>query len=226
MVAHLSVKIPPIYAKHLWNRSMLPNPLQLYTDKKIMNAYMIQFGGGERWRTKTRRQPKSFLMTKRGEGWGQLWWPLMTFEFFPHCCLNNTKVFVRSHCNSDCIHHFIGLFLPEANPDWLVDNYVSKQRIGSFWQDLRMQRMFFLFTVFNCGLNTQRHPLKKEVGKSLKFGRKKRRMWTRRTMFGKWDNSLLWQGNVVRYIKLSKTWQRVITNPSPILEGNIFYTSS
>ena len=45
-------------------------------------------------------------------------------------------------------------------------------------------------------------------------------------MFGKWDNSLLWQGNVVGYIKLSKTWQRVITNPSPILEGNIFYTSS
>ena len=186
---------------------------------------MIQFGGGERWRTKTRRQPKSFLMTKRGEGWGQLWWPLMTFEFFPHCCLNDTKVFVRSHCNSDCIHHRIIPFQKQIRIDWSIITCQSREQVH-FGKIFECKECCFLFTVFNCGLNAQRHPLKKEVGKSLKFGRKKRRMWTRRTMFGKWDNSLLWQGNVVRYIKLSKTWQRVITNPSPILEGNIFYTSS
>ena len=79
--------------------------------------------------------------------------------------------------------------------------------------------MFFLFTVFNCGLNAQRHPLKKEVGKSLKFGRKKRRMWTRRTMFGKWDNSLLWQGNVVRYIKVSKLGKGLSPTPAPYLKA-------
>ena len=83
MVAHLSVKIPPIYAKHLWNRSMLPNPLQLYTDKKSWTHIWFNLGevkddGRRRGGSQSRFW---WLRGERGEdNYDDRWWHLSFFH--------------------------------------------------------------------------------------------------------------------------------------------------